>query len=447
MTLKYYPLLLCLFGAFLCGMPFQGQTSSKVTRVASNTSVDQDSIKAMLQSEYFEKLYSKTYYSLLDRIEDDGYLPESLTGAYPGMFPRTVGAYVLTLIETEQYAVAEKILKCVFNALAQNKMERIPRVIGKVNGKYTIADERHQIDAQAHVILAWARLALKRGHTQFEDDTWAQVSAIMARTCDRTFFPRGGWSVEPELVRNVAFEHSKEGRFWNVWDLLTQSFVGAAMKDMAVIAERHNATNLANDWNNKVSALSQGIKDNMVTNYWGIQTYVEMFMPNGNGGDPYNGLGWVTLSPIAAGWEGVDHQILKNTVKVMNEKFLKRSNGVVWMPTDGYPNGTFSNEIIGKGMGWEIDFARSEMDYTRLSEILQLLQTVNAGHSIYMEGAWLEGNGIGLSKVISDQDLRTMKTSVWKVKDAGNGEQTAWWCWAMARLRKSIGLSAQPARI
>lgn len=98
-----------------------------------------------------------------------------------------------------------------------------------------------------------------------------------------------------------------------------------------------------------------------------------MRIPNGDGGTIYPGLGWVTLAPIAAGWEPITHEVLQNTVDVMNKKLLKRSNGVAWMPTDGYPDGRFSNEIIGKGIGWELDYARSEANYDRIEEILQLL--------------------------------------------------------------------------
>ncbi|MGB8317317.1 MAG: FN3 associated domain-containing protein, partial [Ignavibacteriaceae bacterium] len=36
---------------------------------------------------------------------------------------------------------------------------------------------------------------------------------------------------------------------------------------------------------------------------------------------------------------------------------------------------------------------------------------------------------------------------VWKIVDPGNGEQAAWWCWAMAKLRKEIGLSAIPEKL
>jgi hypothetical protein len=437
---SYFIILFCLFIS-------QSAFSQSRSKSSVAYSIQQkEKVREILQKPEMERLYSKTYYSLLDRLNNDGFLPESLTGAYSGMYPRTSGPFVLLMIETGRYKEAEANIKCVLDAVAQNDMERIPRVVGKEHNKYIIIDDQFQIDAQAHVILAWARLALKRGHTQFEDDTWDQVKMLMRRTCDRTFFQYGGWSIEPGLVRNIAFEHSKEGRMWDVFDLLTQSFVGAAMKDMIKIAERHNSPYLVADWNKKIAILSTGIKTHMVSDYYGAQAYVEMFIPNGNGGVQYNGLGWVTLSPIAAGWEGVDHQILKNTVKIMNEKLLKHSNGVVWMPTDGYPDGRFSNEIIGKGMAWEIDFSRSENDYKRICQILDLILTVNADKPLYLEGAWLEGNGKTLSNIISDDDLVKMKTSAWKVKDAGNGEQTAWWCWAIARLRKSVGLSAEPKR-
>ena len=114
------------------------------------------------------------------------------------------------------------------------------------------------------------------------------------------------------------------------------------------------------------------------------------------------------------------------------------------MPTDSYPNGSVSNEIIGKGMGWELDFASAEKDYARIKQILDLIRIVNAPKPIYMEGGWLEGNGHKLSEQLSQQDLEHMKDAVWKTKDAGNGEQCAWWCWAMARLRREMGLTAMP---
>ncbi len=404
-------------------------------------------LKHRLQSPYFENLYAKTYYSLLDRIGKDGFLPESQTGAYEGMYCRTTGAMVSLLLETGRLKEAELNIKCVLDATVQYDMERIPHVIGLKNNSYTIISDEHQIDGQAHVLLAWARLALKRGHTVFEDKTWPLVSVIMKRTCDRTFFQHGRWSVETGLVRNISFEHSREGRRWDTWDLLTQSFVGAALKNMAAVAARRGDKNLADNWLKNLSILKEGIQKNLTTVRNGDTTYLEMRLPNSNGGVPYLGMGWVTLSPIAAQWEGMSHAVMTNTVKAMQRTMLKKTNGVTWMPTDSYPDGTVSNEIIGKGMAWELDFARSEKDYNRIDEILKLIEIVNAAKPLYMEGGWLDGSSHKQADRLTDHDFAEMTKAVWKTKDAGNGEQCAWWCWAMARLRKEAGLSAEPKRV
>jgi hypothetical protein len=216
---------------------------------------------------------------------------------------------------------------------------------------------------------------------------------------------------------------------------------------MATIAERRGATTLAVDWNRKLTWLSQGIAKNLTTTRHGKTTYLEMRLPDSNGGTPFLGMGWVCLSPIAAGWEGMEHTVMKNTVGEMQRTLLKTTQGIAWMPTDGYPDGSISNEIIGKGMGWEMEFARQEQDYARIKEILHLIQTANADKPIYMEGAWLEGTGLAPSQKITGKDLARSKNTVWKSKDAGNGEQCAWWCWAMARLRAEAGLSPEPKRL
>lgn len=401
---------------------------------------DSITVRALLQSPFFEKLYANTYYSLLDRMHSDGYLQESLTGAYEGMFCRTTGPLVMLFIETGRYKEAEQNIQCVLNAITANNMERVPHVILEQN---KIFSNENQVDGQAHVILAWARLALRRGPTDFENKTWPLISKLMERTCDRTYLQAGFWSIEPGLMRNLSFEHSREGRRWDTWDLLTQSFTGAALHDMSIIAERHHADSLAADWQKKIKVLSAGIEKNLTTKRNGQTTYLEMRLPDSNGGIPYYGMGWVTLSPIAAEWEGIDHQVMRNTVKVMQDSVLRKNNGMVWMPTDGYADGSVSNEIIGKGMAWEIDFARTEHDYERIKQILTLINAANADKPIYMEGAWLEGEGLKLSARVMTFPDKT----VWKSKDAGNGEQCAWWTWSIARLRKAVGLPAEPARV
>jgi hypothetical protein len=401
-------------------------------------------IKAELTSPFFEKLYANTYYSLLQRLGKDGFLPESLTGAYEGMYCRTTGALVPLLLETARLNESERIINCVLTAMDQFKMDRVPHVIGVRDKKFYIISDEPQVDGQAHLIMAWAMLALKRGHTSFEDRTWPMVSELMKRTCDRTYLQHGRWSVETGLVRNISFEHSREGRRWDTWDLLTQSFVGAALKYMVQVAARRGNILLREDWRKKLQQLTEGIRRNLTTVSNGDTTYLEMRLPDGNGGKPFFGMGWVTLSPIASQWEALDHVVMRNTVKKMQQTMIKTTNDITWMPTDSYEDGTVANEIIGKGIAWEMDFARTEKDYNRIRQLFALIKTVNAAQPVYMEGGWLDVGGHKQSEKLSDRDLMNMKDALWKIKDAGNGEQTAWWCWAMARLRKEAGLPAEP---
>ncbi len=409
--------------------------------------IGKEQLRQILETDVeLNRLYSNTYHKLLSRMEDDGYLPESLTGAYKGMYPRTVGAYTLLMIETGHYREAELTLNYVFDAMAAHDEIFVPHVVGKEEGRGTIIDDQYQSDAHAHMILGWARLALARGDSQFEKDTWPYVKKLMNRLCDRTLFLYGGWSIEPGLVRAVTFEHSRDGRMWDAFDLLTQSFVGAALTEMIKIADKHGDSRQASAWREKEKILSEGINKHLVVERDGMPTYAEMFIPNGDGGNPYMGMGWVCFSPIAAGWEGVDHQVMKNTMAYMENHYLQTTAGIKWMPTDIYPDGVFVNEVIGKGIGWELDFARAEANYERVNEILQLIKASNVGKFIYMEFAWLEGNGFTRNSKIRKTDVdNAMNNSQWVSRDAGNGEQNTWFCWAMARLRKSVGLPAEPA--
>jgi hypothetical protein len=401
-----------------------------------------EQVREVLSSPSMQGLYARTYWSLKERRQSDGFLPESLTGAYQGMFPRTVGAYALLMTETRQYEAAEQSVACVLTALRQNDDTRVPRVIGKHGSAYYIEDDEAQIDGQAQLILGWARLALARGRTPFEDRTWKQVSDLLSSGTDRPYLQYGQFPSQNGLVRNVAFEHSREGRFWDTWDLLTQSFMGAALHDMVLIAKRRGETEAAAVWQKRLDILSGGMMKSLTTERDGQETYLEMRLPNSAAGVPYMGMGWVVLSPLAAGWTP-DVQVLSNTVSALERTNLKTTHGQVWMPTDGYADGTFSNEIIGKGQAWEMEYARTHDEWTRVTQILNLINTVNAP-SLYMEGAWLENSSYHLSQRLSDSDLPGLEHATWKVKDAGNGEQDTWFCWEMARLRQQFGLPVEP---
>ena len=548
-------------------------------------------IKKNLQSEFMEGLYQRTYYSLLDRVDSDGFLQESLTGRYPGMFPRTVGGIVSLFLETGELEISEKIINSTLEAMTVNEMERISHVflrqtndlipvfdgkelmqhetnvalyklnhnrsgaikvkatgqpilavevaislnackgvltltlrkdkdgepirsidieakqvnpgrlwqrfalaeplvvkegdeyfvqidfdgfgyptwfgldeeskqggafwfdaessspewiyqenhapayvvdVGKLRHKqvskpYKIYCDWDQIDGQANVIMAWARLAEKRGRIDFEDQTYSVVAKLMDRTSDQPYFMIGeGHAVGTNLVQNISLEHSREGRYWHAWDILTQSVVGASLESMINIAHRRGDSKHELRWQRRLQLLKQGVSQNLTRIVNGKKVYLEMLLPNSAGGVPFTGMGWLNLAPIMAQWEPLERQIMRNTVETMREKLLLEYKGQKYLAMEYDPDGKVYNEwIIGKGVGWEIDYSRQEKEYNRIVEWLKFLETFHTGE-LYSEFMRLDDDG------------------KWLVGDGGNGEQSSWWCWAIARLRLDAGLPVVP---
>jgi len=554
----------------------------------SGQNVTMADIRRELQSEYIEGLYQRTYYSLLDRIDSDGFLQESLTGRYPGMFPRTVGGAVSLFLETGELEVAEKLISCTLEAMTINDMERIPHVflrqknnllpvfngqsdlqksaavalydlgkgskaallfkapekpiyaieaainLGACKGNLTMTireekdskalmsailetkdilpgqiwhrfefnenfklspgstyilrfdyngfgypkwfgkkdstdknfgsyewdatldspawiyqpgfapayaidcgDLRHvqqtepysiycdwdQIDGQAHVIMAWARLALYRGITDFEIRTYPLLATLMDRTSDQPYFMWGrGHDVSLNLIQNIAFEHSREGRYWHVWDLLTQCVVGASLESMIKIAERQGDTKRAVRWQDRLQVLIKGIDKNLTRWVNTKKVYLEMRLPNSAGGVPYTGMSWVNFAPVMAQWHPLEKKVMINTVEAMRQKLLVTYRDFKYLAMEYDPDGEVNSKwIIGKGIGWEIDYARQEKEFGRIKEWLDFLKAFHTG-DFFSESMFLD-----------DHDN-------WITGDGGNGEQSTWWCWALARLRKEAGL-------
>jgi len=88
-----------------------------------------DDVRERLETPFMKGLLTRTYQSLVQRAHPDGYFQESLTGAYDGMFPRTVGAVGRLFLETGELDKLESILSYCLKAMLDNDMERIPHVI------------------------------------------------------------------------------------------------------------------------------------------------------------------------------------------------------------------------------------------------------------------------------------------------------------------------------
>lgn len=388
------------------------------------------------------RLYANTYYSLLDRIEPDGYFPESITGQYPGMFMRSVGSMASLLMETAQYSSIEAMLRYCVNGMERYGMRRMPHFLNRTRtdsqGKLLEPEvcKDDQIDGQAHVVMAWARLAVARGRTAFEDETYGRFAALMDDCLDMPYFYYAGGPYEPgvdkyiRLIHNFSFEHSREIRRWQAFDLLSQCFVGAAAEAMIPLARRRGDEAAAALWEERLGLLRTGVADNLTRTVDGRMVYLEMLLPDGYMGQPYTGMGWVNLSPLAAQWEPLETDVLRNTVARMRKRLWvddPMGQPLKCLLIEYDEQHELSYQLIGKGIGWYLDYCRKEQEYDQIAALFAFLDYYH-DTPVYMENMSLvEGR--------------------WRIVDAGNGEQASWWCWSMARLRKQLGLSPAPARI
>ncbi|MCX7599266.1 MAG: hypothetical protein N2512_10460 [Armatimonadetes bacterium] len=567
-----------------------------LTAAAAFNDTTMADVTQRLKSEPLSGLYARTYQSICERVEPSGYFEESLTGAYHGMYPRTVGALVSLFVETGEGDLARRVVEVVLKTAAANEMQRAPHVMGRptvthapvpgtdaaVQPEHPIAlyrldadkgyggaqeftapekplvaveawlsgrgkgavrafitegrdseeplaeaqvpmdtlpdagwvrfwfpqpvkltpgkryvlhlraegtgllswwgldeaeghplagayarDHEHsadgwinhpdhapafaldtgsleqvqetaypvysradQIDGNFHVLLGWALVALNWPDQEWEDRTWAQVAHWTDVATDWPYLTPPGQpgtisSIFVGLVHNFCFEHSREGRYWDCWDLLTQAFACQALRLLSRVAERRGDSVHAAKWRGACEQIERIVEERLVWEVEGRRLYAEMRLPDGSAGKIFPGLSWVNLAPVAAQWEGVNRDLLRETVKFLREKAGFEWRGYRLTGCEWKTDGTVARSVIGKQLAWEMVHALEEGELSRLCELLDFVKEANTA-DVYAECFWAAGDG-------------SMELS-----DPGNGEQVGWWCWATAKTRKASGLRARP---
>lgn len=138
-----------------------------------------------------------------------------------------------------------------------------------------------------------------------------------------------------KLFWNTSFEHSREERYWCCFDLLTQSFFGAVLEKMAAVARQHRQEWYGERWSRKLELLREGIREHLTQEDAGKTVYMEMRLPDENAGKAYEGMGWVNYGPIAADWEALPHEIMRNTVESLRRRLWKEdpdADGLYFYP-------------------------------------------------------------------------------------------------------------------
>lgn len=392
-----------------------------------------DRLKQLLTDPVQERLLVDNYENLAARVQENGYLPESLTGAYGGMFPRTIGGWAKLFSCTERLDLIEKVLSYCFRAMDQFEMHTVPHVIGKENADGTIlrVDTVDQIDGQAHVVLAWAMLALRRPKNDaFIRGTCDRVMGLMDRSTSGAYLCSeekhiARWRIEPGLVLNTHLEHSRDHQYWHAYDILTQSFICAALEKMCLVAADKGHKARGERWRKRLEILEKNIAVNLVRRVEEKTIYAEMLLPTGRAPEMFEGISWLNLAPVAAGWSGVDKNILRNTIDLWFDR-----GQIVWkdlrIPASDWLPGERGDMVITKVLGWHLLYSVQQGCYDRAADTLDFLARVNS------------------DRLYSEAFRYDNATESWKLCDPGNGEQTVWLCWSMTETRKLLGLSPLP---
>lgn len=334
----------------------------------------------------------------------------------------TAGAYSLLMIENRRPDLSKKALSYVFDTVRLLDLPRIPHVIGY---ERSYIDPIDQIDGAAHNVLGFARHCLTFSDKELEDKYYPYCRREILSYFDFPYFyylPKGHFAChELRLIFNMQYEHDREDRFRSCFDMVSQSFVGAAGDEMIKLAERRGDSELADILRERTAAHRKGVEKYMTFEENNKTMYMEMRLPDSNFGQPCKALGFTNYGPIAADWKGVDEQILEatlNHIESMVKVYDKPSDSVILME-EYLPNGQIDMQTYGKAIAWMIEHNRISGNFEQIAEWFKFFNYYHAENDILCE-------------------MFYYKNGDWIFRDYGNGEQCIWFCMMLLRLKRQL---------
>lgn len=439
---------LCIIGICLClfvgcgGVPAAPSSSVAVTLTATTTATTaattavsvitattettavattapSPTVRELLTTGHVADIYRTSYQSLFGRMQQNGFLQESLSGTYRGEYVRSIGALSVlahTVGETEK---AGRALRFVTDAMQDKNLSFVPFTISADGKTVKTADE---LDGRAQFVLGWALYIADSGDAAYFNETYALMKREADAFCSDAYF-YADWN----LVRNRRFTHTRVRNgndYHDAFDLLTNTFTVAALRQLATVAAANGHGEDTALWTQTAEKLCDGIRKNLTRTVDGKTVYLELRDFDGGKGTAENGVSWVCFAPFAAGKNGVEDDILQNTVALCRSRLFKTAETGGYLAAEAAASGKVRDLILGKSVGWDIAAAVERKDDAHLLATLQFLKTYHTA-DLYMEKMQPSGNG-----------YRTI--------DNGNAEQVIWFLWGMAQLRLSEGLSAKP---
>lgn len=374
-----------------------------------------NSILKKLEYGRIATIYEKTYQSILTRLTADGFFPESFSGKYDGEFTRSAGALAIMFTEMGDYEKAERCLQYLFDLYQRLNLPRFPHCFA-YNGDGLLLME-DQLDGAAHCIYAYANLCLTTDCRTFENAFYEfAVKEIKTYYSDIYFYGKDS-QYPVSLVRNYCLEHSRECHFWDVFDILTQTFVLAAGEKMLALAEKRGDIETAKWLAAKRDEHYRGIETNLKYGDY----YAEMLIPETDKTTVYQALGWPLLAPLAIDWNGLVWETYEKTLEYMLSKTkIKDATSEREVNCSAYfPDDSKEPLIFGKVVGWMIDFYRKTEQYEKILDWLTFIEVNNREQDILAE-------------------MYTYRDGICIPEDYGNGEQCIWFCLSIYRLKKAL---------
>jgi hypothetical protein len=312
-------------------------------------------------------------------------------------------------------------------------------------------DEKIQIDGHYQMMDAYAMFALDcyDGYPEFIELTYPMMKAYAdyffdpANTYERKVFSadkeytiEGRYPFYDEsvygLILNPCLEHSREGSYWEGYDLITNVFAAESTNKMSQLAALLGKADDADELKARADNLSAAINKYMVADFEGETIYIEMIANSSiKPGDVdyvardwefFYGFSFVNMSPIASNWYATDDEIMANTYRA----YLGRAAELYKTAPDGSVHvirpsvctldknlrtTKLHSHIIGKDLSWEIYYLYKTGNTERLSHMMDFLSKVS------LNGAYAETYNRNGGQA-----------------DIGNQEQTGWLLYEIARI-------------
>lgn len=372
-----------------------------------------------LDSAWWRNFYTFNYNDIKSRqggSNPPGFLLESLTSAYaPSYFPRTGGALVKLWLSTGDFKRARDVLAYTLDITKRAGMNRVPHYV-LTSGQLDMID---QTDGQAAIILAWALYALQSHDSSFTASTYRQVASLMDATLAPPYFsPSFG------LVRNFNFEHYREERLWDTYDILTQSYVAQSLAEMIRIAKSRGDAAHVRKWLTGKDILERAIARRLTWKFGGKKVYAEMFDDKSTT-QLFLGLSEFNFGPTAAGWQDVDPKIYAQTVDTLMQyaSFVWHGNRVISV---GFSKGFDPVPITsGKLLAWQMLYFAQHGEWNQVRQTLSFIKD--------------EQQRNNQPRVFEAAQVKISPSSVDVFNGAGNGEQTVWMLYALHEVAKLAG--------